>query len=159
MRSSSGGSSGSSGSAPPSPGPMVSVTPTLLFRDNSLTNIGTELKDRFTVTNNAKDRITVSTFRSLRSYKYTLEVEPSMVKVKPVCVVVLLLHVHKQSHVDMFSCTIRVIHKCLTSGLLCTARRCWIWSSPSRSRTRVCCCLNSTPMHTSITLPVSPANR
>ena len=64
---------------------MVRVTPTLLFRHESLTHVGMELRDRFTVTNTAKDRVTVNTFRTLRSHKYTLDIEPCTAKIKPVC--------------------------------------------------------------------------
>ena len=77
--------SGGSGSAPASPGTLVRVTPTLLFRNESLTHVGNELRDKFTVTNTAKDRITVNVFRTLRSYKYSLDIEPSTAKIKPVC--------------------------------------------------------------------------
>lgn len=86
---------------------MVRVTPTLLFRHESLTHVGMELRDRFTVTNTAKDRVTVNTFRTLRSHKYTLDIEPCTAKIKPVCFCVALsviLLVAGSSHTHTRAC-------------------------------------------------------
>ena len=126
-----GGSGSSSGSAPPSPGPMVRVTPTLLFRHESLTHVGKELHDKFTVTNTAKDRITVNVFRTLRSHKYTLDFEPSTAKIKPVCQGWCCSHLAALSVVFINARTHRDTHKPSRCGSLCTAPPCWSCRSTS----------------------------